>query len=140
RNRYLASGTIKTFTLPVRREGRFLDIRERRLATGFAASNERVLGRLANAYRGVQRYSEILPLLESVLRFRDDSLLRFLINAMEHVREELGITTPLLYASELEGDRTLRGQERVIALCRALGARTYVNAIGGRALYSHDAF
>jgi len=34
----------------------------------------------------------------------------------------------------------LKNQDRVLALCEVVGATTYVNAIGGKELYSKDAF
>lgn len=33
-----------------------------------------------------------------------------------------------------------KGQEKVLALCRAVGADTYINAIGGTELYSREEF
>jgi hypothetical protein len=34
----------------------------------------------------------------------------------------------------------VKGQERVLALCKAVGASTYLNAIGGMELYSKEHF
>jgi hypothetical protein len=34
----------------------------------------------------------------------------------------------------------LRSQEKVLALCEAVGAKTYINAVGGMEIYSKDAF
>ena len=34
----------------------------------------------------------------------------------------------------------MKNQDKVLALCEALGAKTYVNAIGGMELYSKDDF
>jgi hypothetical protein len=43
-------------------------------------------------------------------------------------------------SSELAIDDGLRGQDRIIAICKALGADSYVNPPGGRQLYDADAF
>ena len=37
-------------------------------------------------------------------------------------------------------DHTLKAESKVLALCEALGATRYLNSIGGRELYSADAF
>jgi hypothetical protein len=37
-------------------------------------------------------------------------------------------------------DESLKGEDRVIAICEALGAKRYVNPIGGTALYHHARF
>jgi len=56
------------------------------------------------------------------------------------IREHLGITTEIVVSSNVASDHGLTGQERVLALCAAVRADTYVNAIGGMALYSREAF
>jgi hypothetical protein len=40
----------------------------------------------------------------------------------------------------LEYDRSLKGQHKILAICRELGAQTYVNPIGGTGLYDPEAF
>ena len=52
----------------------------------------------------------------------------------------MGIGTSIRVSSEIAIDHRLRGQDKVLALCTALGASTYVNAIGGIDLYSREAF
>jgi hypothetical protein len=52
----------------------------------------------------------------------------------------LKIDTAIVRSSELNVDPSLRGQARVIATVRAVGATRYVNASGGRALYDPVAF
>jgi hypothetical protein len=37
-------------------------------------------------------------------------------------------------------DHALKGKERVVEICKALGATHYYNPIGGRELYSRDQF
>ena len=37
-------------------------------------------------------------------------------------------------------DHSLRGQDKVLAICKSLGARTYINAIGGLELYAPEEF
>jgi len=44
------------------------------------------------------------------------------------------------HAHEKTNTKTFIDQDKVFALCQAVGARTYVNAIGGTALYAKDAF
>ncbi len=52
----------------------------------------------------------------------------------------LGLPFRTIRTSSLGLDPALRGQERVIAAARALGATRYMNLEGGRALYDPDAF
>ena len=52
----------------------------------------------------------------------------------------LDIRTPIVVSSAVDIDHGLRGEQKVVALCRALEATRYVNLTGGRALYSPAAF
>lgn len=72
------------------------------------------------------------PLTSTVVDYLEDGLK--LVNAL------LGIDTPMRRSSSLRVDPVLRGQERILALCRATGARRYVNTPGGRDLYDRSAF
>ena len=52
----------------------------------------------------------------------------------------MGITTPIYSATELNLDHTNRAQQRIIDICLLRGAKTYVNAIGGKELYNKQNF
>jgi hypothetical protein len=54
--------------------------------------------------------------------------------------EYLGITTDIRISSDIAIDHELKGQDKVLALCHASGADTYINAIGGLELYDRDVF
>ncbi len=54
--------------------------------------------------------------------------------------EQLGITTPMRRSSSLAVPDHLKGQDRIIEICRQLDATTYVNAPGGRDLYDATDF
>jgi hypothetical protein len=52
----------------------------------------------------------------------------------------LGLTAPLMREAELGLPSDLRRQERIYAICEALGAAVYLNAPGGRDLYDSADF
>jgi hypothetical protein len=52
----------------------------------------------------------------------------------------LEISTPLVVSSTVDCDHSLKGAERVHAICKALGADNYINPIGGTELYSKEDF
>src|SRR5262249_42099717 len=70
----------------------------------------------------------------------DPSVAAFNANAIERIAQHLGIETEMAVSSRLDtGDRRT-GQERVIHLCKLLGATQYVNPIGGSKLYRKSSF
>jgi hypothetical protein len=138
RNRFLLDGHGEVFTLPLKKGSDALDIRERHLAADF--DRPKLLNRLAGAYRRAPCADTTLPVLRRILEHDDDNLFDFIHASLREVCGWLGIVTPLIVSSTLQIDHGLTAQDRVLAICRHLGADTYINAIGGRQLYSQEAF
>ena len=138
RNRFLRDGEPITFTLPIARGADDLDIGERQVAEDFAPS--KLCSQIAQAYRRAPFLAETMPLIDAVLHYRADTLFLHLREGLTRTCAHLGIETPILTASTLEGLTELRRQERVIDICTRLSATTYVNPIGGTALYDPEAF
>jgi len=138
RNRFLQGGKDAMFSLPLKQDSDHLDIRERELAASFLP--DKLLNQLAGAYRSAPFFHQTYPLLERILRHGDANLFRFLHHSILAVCGHLGIPTELRVSSSVGIDHHLKGQEKVLALCRSVGADSYLNAIGGLSLYSREAF
>jgi WbqC-like protein family len=79
--------------------------------------------------------------VEECLGFQDANVASFNTHLLRKTARFLGISTPILRASELAKDNTIVGAEnRVLELCTRLRATEYVNSIGGMALYSGARF
>jgi hypothetical protein len=138
RNRLLNNGKDMMFSLPLKRDSDFLDVRDRALAEDF--DRRKLLNQIKGAYRSAPCFEQTFPLIESIVRYEDDNLFRFLHNSIVKTCEHLGIITEITVSSGITIDHTLKNQDKVIALCEAIDADTYVNAIGGMELYSEDDF
>lgn len=64
----------------------------------------------------------------------------FLEAGLRLVAGTLGIEPRIVRSSSLDIDPGLRGQDRVVAVARAVGASSYLNSPGGTALYDHAEF
>lgn len=95
---------------------------------------------IMGAYTRSPLFKSVFPLFEDILSFPSRNLSAFLFNSLQVICDYLGINTPLLLNSDRKDDTMLRGEERVIHLCHAMGADTYINAIGGQKLYSREHF
>ncbi|MBM3694644.1 MAG: WbqC family protein [Actinobacteria bacterium] len=71
---------------------------------------------------------------------RHERLAPYLRRGLDDCCRLLGIEVDLVDAGDLEVDPRLRGEDRLLALCEAAGAATYVNLPGGRDLYSAARF
>jgi hypothetical protein len=69
-----------------------------------------------------------------------ENLFEYIHCSATEVCRYLGIGTRIVPSSSLPIDPVLKGEERVLALCKAAGASVYVNAIGGQKLYSRREF
>lgn len=138
RNRFLQNGKDAMFSLSLKKDSDSLDVCERELATDF--DRERLLNQLRGAYRRAPHFEQTFPLIEQVVRYPEPNLFLFLYNGIAQVCAHLGITTKIIVSSEVDIDHQLRAQDKVLALCEALDATAYVNAIGGVELYSKKTF
>lgn len=138
RNRFLRNGGDAMFSLPLRAGADHLEIGQRELAE--APGSHKWLAQLKGAYCHAPYYAHTLPLLERIAGCAEQNLFGFLHAALLATCEHLAIATPVRVSSSVPADHGLKGQDRVLAICEALGATTYVNAIGGMELYARDDF
>jgi hypothetical protein len=138
RNRMLQGGKDVMFSLPLRSDSDSLDVRYRALAVDF--NRGKLLNQLHGAYGRAPHFADVLPMIERAVHHDDVNLFGYLHHALLVVCQHLGMTTPIHVSSSIEIDHSLKNQDKVIALSQAVGATTYVNAIGGLELYDPGAF
>lgn len=138
RNRFLLNREARVFSLPLRQGVDSLDIVEREIDPAFRSRD--LLNQMRGAYAKAPWKDDVLDLLERILHFTDLNLFRFLLNSIREVCAHLGIQTELRVSTTIPIPSDLSAQARVLALCNALGASTYINPIGGTSLYSREMF
>jgi hypothetical protein len=138
RNRLCRNGEAAVFSLPLKKASDHLHVRERELAADFKP--EKLLNQIKGAYQGAPYFAQTLPLMERVVRYQTNDLFRFLHHSIRETCGHLGIATEVRVSSSIPIDHGLRKQDKVLALCRVVGAGAYLNLIGGMDLYSKEAF
>lgn len=139
RNRILRDGNPAYWTFPVHHDDFRIEINRRR----YDASPKNIrslIGKLEGAYRHAPNYKKTIEFIASGFSDMDPAVSRFNQASLREVGRRLGIDCRLVASSEIEHDRSLKGQDRVLAICEVLGAKRYVNAIGGVGLYDAEAF
>jgi hypothetical protein len=99
-----------------------------------------ILNLVRQAYMKAPHYSEVFALVETLLLFGETNVARFNENLIRRIAEFMGLTTRIINSSEMEKNNSLAGEQRVIEICRRLGATDYTNPIGGTELYHHKVF
>lgn len=139
RNRILVNGTPKYFNVPILGASQNLLINEIRVNHDNAEIDKK-LRCIEEAYRRAPFYERIYPMIKDILLYEEDNIAKFIEHSFHVICEYLDIQTKLILSSDLEKDNTLRGQDKILAICRLLNATEYYNAIGGQDLYSFEAF
>lgn len=135
RNRILSNGTVKYFNLPL------FGASQNKLINEIKVNNEskeikRNLCILHDSYRKAPYYDEVFELLRIALKENTSTTLAdYLFHTFKVVCAYLDIKTELIMSSSFEKKNALKGEARIIDICKRLDATDYYNAIGGKALY-----
>ncbi|NVK57561.1 MAG: WbqC family protein [Alteromonadaceae bacterium] len=134
RNEILLNGHPHRFTKPVNQvsQNRFINQHQYSKQCNLITVFEQ-------AYKNAPNYTAIMPMLTSILN-ASGNVAYVNGSAIKLVFEYLGLHKQFAFSSEIEHDTALRGQDKIIAICKAVDALTYVNPPGGRSLYDEITF
>ncbi len=139
RNTIALDGQPKWLTLPIARDHLTLDIRERHYLFEDAAL-ESIRRKIIAAYRRAPAFAEAFPLIDSALGCARSGVADFNIHLLKTIAHGLGLHCAFTRSSELGKDPDSGGETRVLDICSRLDAHRYINAIGGRELYTSTPF
>jgi hypothetical protein len=139
RNRILLGGREHLFTAPLLGASPNRLICELKLVTK-TDWRRKLLQTIEQAYRSAPHFSEVLPLLRQIITCPERPLNRYLVHSLERLKSHLEIPTKLITTAAVYRNHNLKGQERILDICRKEEAGVYVNATGGRGLYDSEAF
>ena len=100
----------------------------------------KLLESIRHGYSKAPQFKIIFPIIEAILLQQEKNLAKFLTFGLLHICEYLGIHPKWHISSELKKDNNLFGQEKVLAICKELGATQYINVPGGKELYDRKYF
>lgn len=96
--------------------------------------------KLRHAYSKAPYYNSVINLIEQIINYDDYILSNFVHNMINVICNYLDIETTTILSSSIEKNNQLKGEDKVIEICKQLGASKYYNAIGGIELYNKDTF
>lgn len=100
----------------------------------------KILSTITHAYKKAPKYDEVFPVIESILINEEKNLAKYLGNSIKLIANYLDMNTEFIYLSELQGETSLKAQDRTIDICKRVNATQYINAIGGQDLYDKEDF
>jgi len=141
RNRLLINGEPAYFTVPLKRHPATALIKDVEIADSASQPwRGTMLKTIANFYRRAPSFDGVYPMVERVVAAPFTKIADMARASLREVCEYLSIRSTIVESSAAYGNAHLKGQDRVIDTCKAEHASDYVNASGGRALYSREAF
>lgn len=85
-------------------------------------------------------FETVYPLIDRILNSQETSLSRFLTWQLQEIAAFIGLTPDFVTSSDIQKPVGIKGEARILFLCRHLGATHYINLPGGRHLYDRQRF
>lgn len=139
RNRIVNNGKVQFFNIQLQGASPNKLINEVQLSNNKNVI-EKNLRILEASYSQAPYFNEVYAMLKEIFYCNEDSLVNFLEISIRRICEYLKINTLMHISSKIEKDNALKGEEKVISICKILRATDYCNSIGGKALYSVESF
>jgi len=137
RNRLIdASGAERWLTLPLERAPRDALIRDLR----FPPDAPALLAQRLRAFSLDAQSRGIDPQIIDAIRDARGNAVDYLEQLLGRVAAYLGLPWRIVRSSSFDIPRSVRGQDRVLAVVRRLGAKRYINSPSGRSLYDPAVF
>lgn len=140
RNRILVNGKPDYISLPLKSDSDYLNVNQRVLSVEFERERLKTLGKIQGTYRKAPYFKEAFDLMKDILYCPEDNLFAFVHNSIILIKSYLDIKSKLTISSSVEINHNLKSEEKVIAICKALQAREYINPEGGLELYKSERF
>lgn len=142
RNRILLNGKDQLITIPLQ------DASQNKLIKDITVlpdekNMQKLLGTLSAAYAKAPHFRQVFPLIERTLLAATDaaketSIATLAINSITGVCDYLGLSRTFKISSELYDNRELKKADRLIDICHREGIDHYINASGGKAIYTKE--
>lgn len=139
RNRILMNGEGKIINMQMHNASPNMLINEVGVL-GNPIYNKKLLKTIESCYKKAPQYSNVFPVIKDIITKDNGNLAQYLEYSIRQICAYLSIDTEIIVSSAINKKNDLRGQDKVIEICKVLGANEYFNAIGGQDLYSYDDF
>ncbi len=139
RNRVLVNNEPKWVTVPLQGASQ-----NRKICDTFLDPSPqwrvRTLKTIKSAYGRAPFFEEVFPMVEGLIGHQAVNLSDYLTHQIIALARFMDLNTEFLQSSSRHSSIRSSGQQRILDICKAEGADTYVNAKGGRSLYSRESF
>lgn len=136
RNSILVNGKPQVFTLELLGASSNKLINEIQVGK----NSKKILKTIKQNYSKAPYFNDANQLIEDIFNQNEKNLAKFIGYSIEKVCDYLKLSTKLVYSSDIKKNTELKAQDKVIDICSLLSGDKYINAIGGKELYSREEF
>jgi len=140
KNNILIGGQVSAFTVPLQNASQNRLIKDIEIAADGEKWREKFLQSLRQNYKKAEFFGETYNLVESVLDCGETFISKMILQSLRLFKEKLNLNVAIIESSEIYDNRELKGQFRILDICRRENARHYINPIGGTELYDRELF
>lgn len=139
RNRLLLNGVTHTFTVPL------CGASQNKLICDIELVRElnwrdKLTRTIRQAYGQAPCYARVSALIGCLVDYPSVRLDEFLLNSIRQIVNCLSLEVEIVSTSRIYQNAHLKGQERILDICRQERADVYINPIGGESLYDRASF
>jgi len=140
KNFLLHKGKRTPFTFPCKAISQNKTIRDTELNITLAFA-EKCCKTLEHNYKKAPFFEDVFPLIaQYITHFQERSIAAFAQGSIRLVCDYLGIERRFIQSSEAYDNAHLKGENRILDIAVREQAKTYINPIGGKTLYTKDHF
>jgi len=101
---------------------------------------KKFLKTIERSYSKAPYYKEISDILSKLILSNEIKISGLIYKSLIEIKIYLGFETDIIESSEVYSNSELKGEERILDICRRENATQYLNLSGGIELYSKDSF
>lgn len=140
RNNYLERNKPKKFTIPCEKLTQNKKINEIVVRSDLKMITN-ILKSLELNYKKAPYFKESFDLIRSCFLYKSTNLAEFASNSVKQISKYLGLNRQFKYSSaDFYDTQNLNKADRLIEIAKRASVKNYINAIGGRELYSKEYF
>lgn len=140
RNNIKVQGKASLITIPLQNGRSGVPICEVLIAGKREFWAKKMLRTVTESYVKAPFYDQVYPMFERWLTAEVEGISELNVRILSDVCEYVGLKTEIVPTSKIYANSNLSSVERVLDICEREAAGHYINAIGGRELYSHEVF
>jgi hypothetical protein len=139
RNNILVSGKAHLFTIPLKDASQNKLINEVGLLTS-EPWQKKFLKTVQQSYQKAPHYQKVFVLIEEIVNLEVSTIYELTLHALIKTCAFMEIETEIVPSSTIYQNTNLKGQDRILDICKQENATHYINPIGGMELYDKGKF